>query len=303
MDVGGEAGDGSPGDVGRDGAPSDSSQGDGGSSDSRVDGGPGDATEADGAAMVDGTSPDGVAPDTAVVGDSPPAGDTSAPMDTAAPLDGSTPDTALPSDTGAPLDAGRDLGPDLAVDTRPDTAAPMDTAAPPDTAAPRDTAAPPDTATPPDTTPPSDTAVRDSGAPDTAPVDTGTGGCTGGAPVVTVTAPAASAVLETCSESGRAVFFEFTATASGGSPIRAVQFNWRTPDGALAPPPPPPMTAPPYRFLRQLGGAMGDMVPLAVLGLRGTWGFEVTATDSCGRTTRTSQPFTLIYTTRRCPNP
>jgi hypothetical protein len=63
--------------------------------------------------------------------------------------------------------------------------------------------------------------------------------------------------------------------------------------------------AAPWAFRRQVGGMMTDVPPLGVLpdALRGTWRFEATVVDRCGRSSAVSQPFSLIYTTRRCPNP
>lgn len=231
----------------------------------------------------------------------------SAPVDVA-------PDASSPNDDAPPaLDASRDVAADLAADVAPSVDVPRD-AAPADVApvdAPRDVApadalrdvAPADA--PRDAAPadaPLDAAPAD--APrDAAPADVST--CSGAAPAVGVTAPMASEAIETCTASGMPVFYAFTATVTSSASLRSVTAEWRTPRGDLAPPPPPPQTAAPFVFRRQVGGMMVDVPSLAVLGdaLRGTWQFEVTAVDVCGRTTTTRQPFTLMFTSRRCPNP
>jgi len=131
------------------------------------------------------------------------------------------------------------------------------------------------------------------------------GGCAGAAPVVTINAPTTNEEIETCSASGAAVFYNFTANVTAGAALRSVSGQWRTPAGTLAPPNYPPLTAAPFAWRRQVGGPMTDVPPLAVFpeALRGTWQFEVTALDACGRMTTATRAFTLTYTMRRCPNP
>lgn len=153
-----------------------------------------------------------------------------------------------------------------------------------------------DAATPPDVIT-VDVARVDTGVVDVPAADTG---CAG-AFTVRVTAPTADQAIETCTVSGMPVYFNFTAVPSG--PATSVEFAWRTPDGTLAPPPWPAVTAAPYVARRQVGGTMIDVPPLAVLSRRGTWQLEVVARDRCGRTAMATQPFTLIYTNRDCPNP
>lgn len=143
-----------------------------------------------------------------------------------------------------------------------------------------------------------DVPRTDAGAVDVVtPPDTG---CAG-AFTVRVTAPTAMQSIETCTVSGMPVFFTFTAEPS--SAATSVEFAWRTPEGTLAPPAWPAITAAPFAARRQVGGMMVDVPPLAVLSRRTNWTVEVTARDRCGRTAMTTQPFTLIYTNRGCPNP
>ncbi len=131
------------------------------------------------------------------------------------------------------------------------------------------------------------------------------GGCAGAAPVVTINAPTMNEAIETCSASGAAVFYNFTANVTAGAALRSVTGQWRTPAGTLAPPNYPPLTTAPFAWRRQVGGTMTDTPPLAVFpeALRGTWRFEVTALDACGRMSTATRAFTLTYTMRRCPNP
>lgn len=154
--------------------------------------------------------------------------------------------------------------------------------------------------------PPEDVARRDAGtadrpSPDVGTTDTGAS-CDGPAPTVTVTAPAADAMIETCSASDAAVFYDFVASVAPGSGVQQVSARWITPEGAAAPPAAVLMAAP-FTFRRQVGGPSTGAPPLGVFGIRGTWRFEVTATDRCGRMAIASRNFTLVYTARRCPNP
>jgi len=193
-------------------------------------------------------------------------------------------------DTGVRVDAGNPM----------DTGVRVDAGAPVDSGTPADTGVRLDAGTPVDAGNPVDTGVRvDAGNP----VDTGSG-CAFPAAQIAVTAPAPNAVIETCTAGGRAVMYTFGARVTGGGPSSRVDFAWRTPDNTLAPPPPPPfMGEGLHTFARQVGGPMTTVPPLAVFGIRGTWQFEVVVTDSCGRTTRASQPFSLTFTNRNCPNP
>lgn len=173
-----------------------------------------------------------------------------------------------------------------------------------------DALSPPDV-THPDGTPP-DVARPDAGTPDRPSADAGptdggaspdTGAsCDGPAPTVTVTAPAPDAMIETCSASDAAVLYDFVASVTPGSSVQQVSARWLTPDGAAAPPA-ATLTAAPFTFRRQVGGPTTGAPSLAVFGIRGTWRFEVTATDRCGRMTTASRNFTLVFTARRCPNP
>lgn len=152
-----------------------------------------------------------------------------------------------------------------------------------------------------------DAAIPDRPSADAGPTDSGpspdTGAaCDGPAPAVTVTAPAADEMVETCSASDAAVFYDFTATVTPSSNVQQVSARWITPDGAAAPPA-AALSAAPFVFRRQVGGPTTGAPPLAVFGIRGTWRFEVTATDRCGRMTTASRNFTLVFTARRCPNP
>jgi hypothetical protein len=131
---------------------------------------------------------------------------------------------------------------------------------------------------------------------------------------VTVTAPAAAAMLYTCSPTGAAVYDDFQITVSGGSVATAVM-NWRNPDALLvAPMFTSPGAAPTqitfdgthYVGHRQVSGNMipGAPVPLASAGGRnsigGTWHFEVSVTDTCGRMASATQTFTFLDA-RTCP--
>lgn len=153
---------------------------------------------------------------------------------------------------------------------------------------------------------PTDSGTTDVGTADRPIVDAGTpdtgAGCTGTAPTVTVTAPAQDEVIETCSASEAAVYYDFTASVAPGSNVQQMSARWITPDGAAAPPP-ATLSAAPFVFRRQVGGPMTGAPPLAVFGIRGGWRFEVTATDHCGRSTTASRSFSLVFTSRRCPNP
>lgn len=143
--------------------------------------------------------------------------------------------------------------------------------------------------------------TADVGTADALVPDAGSG-CAGAAPTVTVTAPAPDEVIETCSASEAAVYYDFAASVASGSSVQQVSARWITPEGAAAPPQ-AVLTAAPFTFRRQVGGAMTAAPPLAVFGVRGTWRFEVTATDRCGRSTTASRDFSLVFTSRRCPNP
>lgn len=149
--------------------------------------------------------------------------------------------------------------------------------------------------------PTTDVGTADRPAADAGPSDTGAG-CTGAAPTVTVTAPAQDEMIETCSASEAAVYYDFTASVAPGSSIQQVSARWITPEGAAAPPP-ATLSAAPFTFRRQVGGPTTGAPPLAVFGIRGGWHFEVTATDRCGRSTTASRSFSLVFTSRRCPNP
>ncbi len=127
-------------------------------------------------------------------------------------------------------------------------------------------------------------------------------GCVGAGPSLTVTTPTPDQVIETCTESGQAVFFDFVAAVSSPAGVRSVSARWLTPDGLEAPPP-ATLTAAPYRFRRQVGGPSTGAPALSVFGLRGTWRVEYAAIDGCGRRAVITQPFSLVFTTRRCPNP
>ncbi|MDO9020988.1 MAG: hypothetical protein Q8S73_09805 [Deltaproteobacteria bacterium] len=127
-------------------------------------------------------------------------------------------------------------------------------------------------------------------------------GCVGAGPSLTVSTPTPDQAIETCSESGQAVFFDFVAAVSSPVGVRSVSARWLTPDGLEAPPP-TTLTAAPYRFRRQVGGPSAGAPALSVFGIRGTWRVEYSAIDGCGRRAVTTQPFSLIFTTRRCPNP
>jgi len=164
---------------------------------------------------------------------------------------------------------------------------------------------------PPDVTP-TDAARPDAASADRPGADAGTtdsgpspdagASCDGPAPVVSVTSPAADAMIETCSASEAAVFYDFVASVAPSSSVQQVSARWITPEGAAAPPA-VALSAAPFTFRRQVGGPSTGAPPLAVFGIRGTWRFEVTATDRCGRMTTASRNFTLVFTARRCPNP
>lgn len=126
--------------------------------------------------------------------------------------------------------------------------------------------------------------------------------CTGAGPVLTVGAPTSGQEIETCTEGGLPVFFNFTASVTASSPVRSVGARWLTPDGLEAPPP-ASLSAAPYVFRRQVGGPSAGAPALSVFGIRGNWRVEFTAVDACGRSTTASQTFSLIFTSRRCPNP
>lgn len=127
--------------------------------------------------------------------------------------------------------------------------------------------------------------------------------CAGSAPAVAVSSPTNGQVIETCSESEMPVHFDFVATVSASARVVSVGARWITPDGAEAPPP-ATLTAAPYSFRRQVGGPSSSGAPaLGVFGVRGGWRVEFSALDACGRRTTVSQPFSLTFTSRRCPNP
>lgn len=132
------------------------------------------------------------------------------------------------------------------------------------------------------------------------PVDVSS--CTGAGPVLTVGAPTSGQEIETCTTGGLPVFFDFTASVTASSPVRSVGARWLTPDGLEAPPP-ASLSAAPYVFRRQVGGPSAGAPALSVFGIRGSWRVEFTAVDACGRSTTASQTFSLIFTSRRCPNP
>ena len=223
-------------------------------------------------------------------------------------------DAVAPSDVVSPADAVSIPDVPFAQDALAlDAPAPRDVPAAMDGGAPRDVPAAMDAGTPRDVVAAPDVTSLDAGVTDVlrpdvvdapapprdAVVDTGAP-CTVAARVVS---PAPNEVIETCTESGTPVYYAFTAEVTGD--VARVDFAWRTPRGDLAPPPPPALTAAPFSMRRQVGGMMTDVPPLGVFpdALRGTWRFEVTVTDRCGRSAVTAQPFSLTFTTRRCPNP
>lgn len=132
------------------------------------------------------------------------------------------------------------------------------------------------------------------------PVDVSS--CTGAGPVLTVGAPTSGQEIETCTAGGSPVFFDFAASVTASSPVRSVGARWITPDGLEAPPP-ASLSSAPYVFRRQVGGPSAGAPALSVFGIRGNWRVEFTAVDACGRSATASQTFSLIFTTRRCPNP
>jgi len=132
------------------------------------------------------------------------------------------------------------------------------------------------------------------------PVDVSS--CTGAGPVVTPAAPTSGQEIETCTTGGLPVFFDFSASVTASSPVRSVGARWITPDGLEAPPA-ASLSSAPYVFRRQVGGPSAGAPALSVFGIRGTWRVEFTAVDACGRSTTASQTFSLIFTSRRCPNP
>jgi hypothetical protein len=199
------------------------------------------------------------------------------------------------ADAPATEDAVPDAAPmDVTVDASADGAAPD--APLPDAAPPPDASLPPDVSRPPDAVSP-DAVATDAAVDAPRPADAA---CAAGF-TVAVTAPAANQEIETCTRAGMPVYFEFAAAPSASA--TAVEFAFRTPEGALAPPATPPDTSAPFSARRQVGGPMTAVVPLATFGIRGTWYVEVTARDACGRTATARQPFALVYTNRMCPNP
>lgn len=230
----------------------------------------------------------------------PPSADVSAaaasPPDVGAPM----PDASTAFDvTAAPADAS-------AVDAVPAADAPsgVDRPAPSDAVSdvpePRDAGAVIDVPAPRDAGAVSDVpAPRDvvATADVSAPFDVGCG------VTARVVAPVADEVIETCSASGAAVFYDFRAEVTG--PAALLQPRWRTPDGDLAPSPDLRRAVAPWVFRRQVGGPSSAAPALGVFpnALRGTWRFEVLVTDGCGRETLVSQTFQLTFTNRRCPNP
>jgi hypothetical protein len=197
--------------------------------------------------------------------------------------------TSAPSD-GASADVVSEADAPTGVDrpAPPDAGAVIDVPAPPDAGAVIDVTSPRDVVATADVPPP-----RDVSAPSDA-------GC---AVTARVVAPVADEVIETCSASGAAVFYDFRAEVTG--PATLLQPRWRTPDGDLAPSPDLRRTAAPWVFRRQVGGPSSAAPALGVFpnALRGTWRFEVLVTDGCGRETLVSQTFQLTFTNRRCPNP
>ena len=101
---------------------------------------------------------------------------------------------------------------------------------------------------------------------------------------------------------GPGVYYDFITSAASGSSVQQVSARWITPDGAAAPPS-AVLTAAPFTFRRQVGGSMTAAPLPALFGVRGIWRFEVTTTDRCGRSTTASRNFSLVFTSRRCPNP
>jgi hypothetical protein len=199
-------------------------------------------------------------------------------------------DRPAPPNAGAVIDvpAPPDAGAVIDVPAPRDAGAVIDVPAPPDAGAVIDVTSPRDVVATADVPPP-----RDVSAPSDA-------GC---AVTARVVAPVADEVIETCSASGAAVFYDFRAEVTG--PATLLQPRWRTPDGDLAPSPDLRRTAAPWVFRRQVGGPSSAAPALGVFpnALRGTWRFEVLVTDGCGRETLVSQTFQLTFTNRRCPNP
>lgn len=229
----------------------------------------GDAGAAPSADVADATAalPDVVAPppDARIALDSP-----------AASTDGALADAPVAAD--APPGVDRLASADDVTDAPP----PRDAGAVTDAPPPGDVVATADAPSPRDVSPSTDA------------------GCVG---VVRVVAPAAGEVIETCSASGAAVFYDFRVDVAG--PAARLQPRWRTPDGDLAPSPDLSRTAAPWVFRRQVGGPSSAAPALGVFpnALRGDWRFEVLVTDRCGHESVVSQAFQLTFTNRRCPNP
>ncbi len=198
-----------------------------------------------------------------------------------APADGSAADAVSEADapTGVDRPAPRDAAP--VADAMIDVPAPRDAGSSPDAPAPRDVVASADVPAP-----------RDVSATDV--------GC---AVTARVVAPSADEVIETCSASGAAVFYDFRVEVTG--PAARLQPRWRTPDGDLAPSPDLSRAEAPWVFRRQVGGPSSAAPALGVFpnALRGTWRFEVLAADRCGNETLVPQTFQLTFANRRCPNP
>lgn len=228
-----------------------------------------------------------------------PPPDAPLPLDVTAPAtDGAVVDTAMQADAAPGVDRP---ALDVDVPTAVDVPAAVDVLSAVDAPALRDVAGAIDVSVPRDAGPSSDVppAPRDVVAATDVPSPTDAG-C---AVTARVVAPAADEVIETCSASGAAVFYDFRVNVTG--PATLLQPRWRTPDGDLAPSPDLTRTQAPWVFRRQVGGPSTAAPALGVFpnALRGTWRFEVVATHQCGAETIVSQPFQLTFTNRRCPNP
>ncbi|MFO0629245.1 MAG: hypothetical protein U0325_26960 [Polyangiales bacterium] len=256
-----------------------------------------DATDAPAVAQDASTTPDGAsgpdvpaAPtDGASAPDVPPVQTDGAMTDAVVTTDaGPGPDVPPASDATADVGAAADAPPVRDAAPGIDVPAPRDAGPATDVPAPRDAGPATDVPAPRDAGPATDVP---------APADAG---CT---VTARVAAPTADEVIETCSASNGAVFYDFRVEASG--PVMMMQPRWRTPDGDLAPSPDLTRTDAPWVFRRLVGGPSSGAPALGVFpnALRGTWRFEVRVVDRCGRETLVSQPFQLTFTNRRCPNP
>lgn len=205
-------------------------------------------------------------------------------------LDATPTDAAMAADTPAAQDA-LNVGD---VSASPDRSSPVDAVTAQDAQAPLDVIAAQDAQAPRDVI-----AAQDAQAPRDV-IAAQDAGC---AVTARVVAPSADEVIETCSESGAAVFFDFRVEAAGA--VARIAPRWRTPRGDLAPSPDLARAESPWIFRRQVGGASSGFPALGVFpdALRGTWRFEAVVSDRCGGERVVSQTFQLTFTNRRCPNP